>query len=73
MLFSMTRSKIIVLSFMLLFLLGLLVWAVWTSSANKIPQGGILVMQAGRLRGTVNDFDGSVHPYFTIEKRRVMV
>jgi len=67
-LFSHTRYKAVLLS--LLLLLGALVmWFVWSNSVDRIPQGGILVMQ------TENDPTPQrlVHPYYSIVSRRVMV
>ncbi|NLW17635.1 MAG: hypothetical protein GX033_08360 [Firmicutes bacterium] len=66
--FSDTRYKVVVLSLLLL-LIALAMWFIWSNSVDRIPQGGILVMQTDG-----DSIDGRlVHPYYSIATRRVMV
>ncbi len=66
--FSQARHRAVLLSLLLL-LAVLAIWIVWSNSVDRIPQGGILVMQPG-LNPTPQRL---VHPYYYIESRRVMV
>ncbi len=68
MLFSDTRHRIALLSLLLL-LLTIILWFVWSNAVDRIPKGGTLVMQID----SSPDNYRLVHPYYSIASRRVMV
>ncbi len=65
------RYRIALVSILLLLIFALAGWFVWANSANRIPQGGVLVMLVdGELEQQPAQL---VHPYHNIATRRTLV
>lgn len=69
MLLSDIRSKVALFSLLVLLLVAIVGWLVWSNSVDRIPQGGVLVMGGS----SSPDPCRLVHPYYFIVSRRVMV